>query len=55
MRAISSIEDVDDKWIKLKKVSPNHQKSHRLYGRFMIEILNDEEGADEILQNLSKA
>lgn len=49
MRTINSIEDVNDKWNKLKKVAPNHLKSLRLYARYLLEILNDEEGSDELL------
>ena len=41
-RAINSIHEVSERWKKLMKVAPGHQKSSRLYGRYLMEILNDD-------------
>lgn len=54
-RTITGITDVELKWTKLNKVAPNHLKSLRLYARYVVEILNDEEGGEVLLTNMRQA
>ena len=41
-----SVAQVDEHWNKLQKISANMPKAIRLYGRFLIEIINDKEGGE---------
>jgi len=45
-----SVQYVEDNWSKLQKINSNNTKAMRLYGKFLIEILNDKEGGDEFLE-----
>jgi len=54
----SSIQTVEENWAKLCKVNPNNVNAIKLYGKFLLEIINDKETADELLkkaQNLANA
>jgi len=46
----SSVQYVEDNWFKLLKVNANNAKSMRLYGKYLIEIINDKETGDSLLE-----
>jgi len=46
----SSVQYVEDNWIKLLKVNASNAKSMRLYGKYLIEIINDKEAGDALLE-----
>jgi len=45
-----SVKYVEDSWIKLQKINQNNAKAMRLYGKYLIEIINDKEGGDFLLE-----
>jgi hypothetical protein len=49
---VIGIDEVEEKWAKLQKVSPFHKSSTLLYGRYMIEILNDDKMGAVLLEKL---
>lgn len=51
-RVINSINDVEEIWNKLQKISPNNLTSLRIYGKYVLEILNDESYGDQLLQRV---
>lgn len=46
----SSVQNVEENWIKLMKINPNNAKAMRLYGKYLIEIINDKEAGDHLLE-----
>jgi PAS domain S-box-containing protein len=46
----TSVAHVEEHWIKLQKINTNMPKAMRLYGKFLIEIINDKEGGEELLE-----
>lgn len=46
----SSVQYVEDNWAKLMKINANNAKAMRLYGKFLIEIINDKEAGDDLLE-----
>ncbi|EGR33913.1 PAS domain S-box family protein [Ichthyophthirius multifiliis] len=46
----ASIQQVEEQWNKMKKITNGIPKAMRLYGKYMIEILNDKEQGEELLQ-----
>eukprot|EP01022_Parablepharisma_sp_SALTPOND_P033551 TRINITY_DN88_c0_g1_i1.p1 TRINITY_DN88_c0_g1~~TRINITY_DN88_c0_g1_i1.p1 ORF type:complete len:1755 (-),score=211.95 TRINITY_DN88_c0_g1_i1:16687-21951(-) len=45
----TTIAEVEDHWTKLQKINPNNPKALRMYGDFLIEILNDREAGQELI------
>jgi len=45
-----SVQYVEDNWSKLQKINASNTRAMRLYGKFLIEILNDKDGGDELLE-----
>lgn len=43
----SSLEET---WIKMQKISENVPKVLRMYGKYLIEIMNDKERGEELLE-----
>jgi len=46
----SSVHNVEENWNKLLKINASNAKAMRLYGKFLIEIINDKEAGDELLE-----
>jgi len=46
----ASIQTVEENWTKLLKVNPNNVNAIKLYGKFLLEIINDKEGGDALLE-----
>ena len=46
----SSVHNVEEHWNKLLKINQSNAKAMRLYGKFLIEIINDKEAGDELLE-----
>jgi hypothetical protein len=46
----SSVHNVEEHWNKLLKINANNAKAMRLYGKFLIEIINDKEAGDDLLE-----
>lgn len=46
----NSFQQVEDYWKKLQKISSNMPKAMRLYGKFLIDIINDKDLGEEILE-----
>lgn len=46
----NSIVQVEDHWNKLLKINRNMPKAMRMYGKFLIEIINDKETGEELLE-----
>ena len=46
----NSVTSVEDHWAKLQKISPNMPKAMKLYGKFLMEIINDKEAGEEFLE-----
>ena len=46
----SSVHNVEEHWNKLLKININNTKAMRLYGKFLIEIINDREAGDDLLE-----
>jgi PAS domain S-box-containing protein len=54
----ASIQTVEENWAKLLKVNPNNVNAIKLYGKFLLEIINDKESGDSLLEkarNLANA
>ena len=51
-KSIIGIDEVEVKWAKLQKVSPYHKSSTLLYGRYLMEILNDDQLGGVLLERL---
>lgn len=47
----NSIQYVEEHWNQMQKINPNTPKAVRLYGRFLIEVLNNKEGGENLLQH----
>jgi PAS domain S-box-containing protein len=45
-----SVNNVEDHWQKLQKISPNMPKAMKLYGKFLSDILNDKDRGEEYLE-----
>lgn len=43
------ISEIEECWTQMQKLSPNHGDALHLYGKFLIEILNDKEAGQELL------
>ncbi|MDR3582384.1 MAG: hypothetical protein P4L67_03890 [Candidatus Pacebacteria bacterium] len=48
-RINTTIADVEEHWTRLQKINPNNPKALRMYGDFLIEILNDKEAGQELI------
>jgi len=48
-RINETITDIEEHWTKLQKINPNNPKALRMYGDFLIEILNDREAGQELI------
>mmetsp|Transcript_18943 Transcript_18943/g.16338 ORF Transcript_18943/g.16338 Transcript_18943/m.16338 type:complete len:244 (+) Transcript_18943:1339-2070(+) len=46
----SSIQNVEEHWNKLQKINQHNTRAIRLYGKFVIEILNDKETGEALLE-----
>lgn len=46
----AAVQTVEDNWVKLIKVNPNNPVAMKLYGKFLLEIINDKEGGDDLLE-----
>ena len=46
----TSVANVEEHWTKLQKINKNMPKAMRAYGKFLIEIINDKEGGEELLE-----
>jgi len=46
----ASSEHVEDSWKRLVKINPNNAKAMRLYGKYLVEIINDKESGDNLLE-----
>jgi len=46
----SSVHNVEEHWNKLQKINQHNTKAMRLYGKFLIEIINDKEAGDGLLE-----
>lgn len=46
----ASVAHVEEHWNKLLKINPNMPKAMRLYGKFLIEIINDREAGEDLLE-----
>ena len=46
----SSVHNVEEHWNKLLKINANNAKAMRLYGKYLIEIINDKESGDLLLE-----
>lgn len=45
----TTIGNVEEHWSKLQKINPNNPKALHMYGDFLIEILNDKDGGQELI------
>jgi hypothetical protein len=45
-----SVNNVEDHWNKLQKISANVPKAMKLYGKFLTDITNDKERGEEFLE-----
>ena len=45
----AAISQVEEHWEKLQKISPNRPKSLKMYAEYLMEIMNDKEGGNDLL------
>lgn len=45
-----SVSMVDEIWNKVKKMSSNLPKASRLYGKYLIEVINDKDAGEDLLK-----
>lgn len=45
-----SVQQVEEQWNRLKKMSSNMPKATRLYGKYIIEVINDKSTGEELLE-----
>lgn len=50
VKIFHSVNNVEDHWLKLQKISPNVPKAMKLYGKFLTDITNDRERGEEFLE-----
>jgi len=46
----TAIHHVDETWGRIQKINENSQKALRLYGKFLLEVINDKEAGDKIIE-----
>jgi len=46
----AAVQTVEDNWVKLLKVNSNNANAMKLYGKFLLEIINDKEGGEDLLE-----
>ena len=46
----TAIHNVDETWGRIQKINENNQKALRIYGKFLLEVINDKEAGDKIIE-----
>jgi len=48
----TSVHNVEETWNRIQKINENSQKALRLYGKFLLEVINDKEAGDQIIDKV---